>query len=127
MQNSNNQPSKNPSLKLKKSAKIIILKTKVLNAIVNEIRDMPNYMNLKHNNELTIAVCNLVESMINNNKNKKIDKKQLVIDCILEAIPNTDTEVISSHINFIFDNNLIKSNSKIINLAKLGLKIFLQS
>lgn len=72
-----------PDIKLKHSARNVILENTLIKNIVDKIKNIPQFDQLKNDIELTEHVCNLVENSITGNKNSKpIDKKNLVLKII---------------------------------------------
>jgi len=89
--------------------------------ILNEIKAIPNYQDLKTSIELTLYVCKVVENLIT--KDHKIDKKQVVIDILKQAFPLTDDEINSIGVQIEFVHRIgkitkIKSYKWI--LSKIG-------
>ena len=71
--------------------------------------------------ELTSLVCNIVENSIKNNgKNHKIDKKQLVIEILSAPFSLNVNEIqyIKDQIDYLFSNGKIK----VIPILKVVLK-----
>lgn len=99
-------------LKFKNSLKSYVIYNTLVQDINNIIREkIPNFDKLgKANNELILLICNVVENKITNNKKKKIDKKNLVIDVIhnLFCLSVDDRKNIGEIIQFLYDNNKIK-------------------
>ena len=119
-----------PDIKLKNSARNIILENTLIKTIVDKVRLIPLFDQLKNDIELTEHVCNLVENSITGNKNSKpIDKKALVIK-IMSQLFNLNSEqeknVINQHIDYLINNGMIQKiplSTKILNsLRKWGLK-----
>jgi len=74
--------------------------------ILNEIKAIPNYQDLKTSIELTLYVCKVVENLIT--KDHKIDKKQMVIDILKQAFPLTDDEINSIGVQIEFVHRIGK-------------------
>ena len=119
-----------PDIKLKNSARNIILENTLIKTIVDKVRLIPLFDQLKNDIELTEHVCNLVENSITGNKNSKpIDKKALVIKIMSQLFSlNSEQEknVINQHIDYLINNGMIQKiplSTKILNsLRKWGLK-----
>ena len=119
-----------PDIKLKNSARNIILENTRIKTIVDKVRLIPLFDQLKNDIELTEHVCNLVENSITGNKNSKpIDKKALVIKIMSQLFSlNSEQEknVINQHIDYLINNGMIQKiplSTKILNsLRKWGLK-----
>jgi uncharacterized protein YejL (UPF0352 family) len=100
----------NPKNQLWKSAKI----AKVHQRILERLTDLPDVIRKeKHNMELLLMICNMVENSINNTDKKdklKIDKKSLAIQVLTSLfgeIRPEDIETISKNIEYLHDNNQI--------------------
>jgi hypothetical protein len=65
----------------------------------------------KTNPDIILLVCNLIENLV---KNKKINKKQLVLDIFVQLynVQPTDRLAIESQIEFLHSNKAIKKLSK---------------
>ena len=119
-----------PDIKLKHSARNVILENTLIKNIVDKIKNIPQFDQLKNDIELTEHVCNLVENSITGNKNSKpIDKKNLVLKIIIMLFSlNNDLEkkVIEQQIDYLYNNNMINKRpltTKIFNsLRNWGLR-----
>lgn len=119
-----------PDIKLKHSARNVILENTLIKNIVDKIKNIPQFDQLKNDIELTEHVCNLVENSITGNKNSKpIDKKNLVLKIIIMLFSlNNDLEkkVIEQQIDYLYNNNMINKiplTTKIFNsLRNWGLR-----
>jgi hypothetical protein len=94
---------------LKRQEKLHVIK----NAIVNKIQRDVDISKLRENNiinnELILFCCSCVEELVK--KSYSIDKKQFVIDIlrtIFGSLNDTEISQIKSHIEFAFENQLIK-------------------
>ena len=80
--------------------------------IIDKINRIPDVQKLRMHPELTSLVCNIVENSIKNNgKNHKIDKKQLVIE-ILSTPFNLNAnkiQYIKDQIDYLYTNGKIKA------------------
>lgn len=101
-------------VKLKNNLKHLDLEKQIIEAIDQKIKRLPNYAELKHNPELVLLVCNLLENSIDNRKSKiKVDKKLLVLK-VLTATFNyneQDKKQIDQTIEFLHSNKRIKKVS----------------
>jgi len=84
--------------------------------ISDKIKKIPQYDKIKIEIEMIKCVCNIIENVIKNgNKTKQnpIDKKDLVINCLSAVYNYFDSEklLVSSLIDFIFNNRQIKKSS----------------
>jgi hypothetical protein len=81
---------------------------------------MPNYDNLRGSIELILYCCNAVENLHSqympkksNDKQQKIDKKEIVVNILSQVFPLTAEEQaqIKNHIQFLYDVGKIKKLS----------------
>jgi len=84
--------------------------------ISDKIKKIPQYDKIKIEIEMIKCVCNIIENVIKKGiKTKKnpIDKKDLVINCLSAVYNYYDSEklLVSSLIDFIFNNRQIKKSS----------------
>jgi len=100
-----------PANGLWKDAKI----AKIQQRVLERITELPHEIRInKHNMELLLLVCNLIENSGINNKEKcdklKIDKKQLLIqiyNTLYGSITPADCDQLSKSIEFLWDNGHI--------------------
>jgi len=88
----------------------------IRDAILTKITKIPELQKLRLNVELTLLVCNIIENSISNNsKYHKIDKKQLVIDIFTQAFNLNPAEIqlLKDQIEFLYNNGAIIKISKI--------------
>lgn len=104
-----------PQNQLYKEAKIAKVKQRALEALTN----FPDVIRKdKHNMELLLMVCNIVENSITNTGKKdrmKIDKKVLVIEILnslFGELRPDDITTIGKNIEYLVDNNQIQKFSK---------------
>ena len=62
------------NLEYKHSLNIFFVYNDLVNKIVEKIKEIPNYENLKLDVELTLHICNIIENIIT--KKDKVDKKK---------------------------------------------------
>lgn len=108
---SENSPQpKPPELTLKHGAKAEVLKNELKEQILKEIKGKPNYQSLKLDVELTRAVCLLIEERINNNKKKRINKKELAISCLNDvfSLSVEERNAISKQIDSLHSRGKLK-------------------
>ena len=76
------------------------------NSIVTKVKDIENYLELKHDKELLLLICNCIENAL---QGKKIDKKALCLGIMdkLFILTPTDILILSSSIDFLCNNNLV--------------------
>lgn len=103
-----------PQNQLYKEAKIAKVKQRALEALTN----FPDVIRKdKHNMELLLMVCNIVENSITNTGKKdrmKIDKKVLVIEILNSLFGDLrpdDITTIGKNIEYLVDNNQIQKFS----------------
>lgn len=94
-----------------------IITNSLVQSLVTKIRMMPNYENLKGSIELILYCCNAVENLHtqyqpkkSTDKQQKIDKKELVVNCLCQVFQLTTEEQaqIKNHIQFLYDIGKIK-------------------
>jgi hypothetical protein len=82
----------------------------IRDAILQKVIKIPEIQKLKLNVELTLLVCNIIENSINNNsKYHKIDKKQLAVDILAQSFALNITEIqqVKDQIDFLYNNGAI--------------------
>jgi hypothetical protein len=106
-----------PQNQLYKEAKIAKVKQRALEAITN----LPDVIRKdKHNMELLLMICNMVENSITNTGKKdrmKIDKKVLVIEILnslFGELRPDDISTIGKNIEYLVDNNAIQKFSPFV-------------
>ncbi len=80
--------------------------------IIEKINEIPDVQKLRMHPELTSLVCNIVENSIKNNgKNHKIDKKQLVVEILSAPFSLNVNEIqyIKDQIDYLYTNRKIKA------------------
>jgi hypothetical protein len=107
----------NPKNQLWKAAKV----AKVHHRILERITNLPDVIRKdKHNMELLLMICNMVENSITNTGKKdklKIDKKALaiqVLGSLFGDLNPQDIETISKNIEYLHDNNQIEKFSALV-------------
>ena len=97
--------------------------------MIDSIKIIPQFDQLKHDIEITEHVCNLVENSISKNKySKPIDKKQLVIKIISQIFnlnSEPDKKIVEQQIDYLFNNNMIKKIPMITKVYKFAKNYFL--
>jgi hypothetical protein len=88
----------------------------IVNKVVDLIMKIPEYQKLKFEQETIRLICNMIENSSIPKKNSdglKINKKDLVIECLHRVFNYTPSErdIISNMIDFLFSNNFIKKSS----------------
>jgi hypothetical protein len=94
---------------------------KVHQRILERITNLPDVIRKdKHNMELLLMVCNMVENSITNTGKKeklKIDKKGLaiqVLNSLFGDLSPSDIETISKNIEYLHDNSQIEKFSALV-------------
>ena len=98
----------NPAHKLKRDTKII----KLVSSIVERASEIPNYVNLKGDQEYLKFICLMIEHGIDNSKKKckKIDKKDVCLQIYKKLYSNItppELDQISNNIEYLIENNQI--------------------
>jgi len=107
-----NKDFKIPDINLKNNLSSHFVKENIINEISNKVKEIPNYILLKHEIELLKFICCIIENMILYN-NKKIDKKEIVTKIFVNLFSLSPIEVEQLHkfIDFLHNNKLIKRMS----------------
>ena len=99
----------------------------IRDAIIQKIQKIPEIQKLKLNPELTLLVCNIIENSISNNsKNHKIDKKQLACEILSAPFGLNPQEIqqLKDQIDFLYNNNkIVKYNKTMKFIKNLLLKV----
>lgn len=84
------------------------IKTKIIDRLT-ELRLLD--VKYRSNPDIILLVCNLIENLV---KNKKINKKQLLMDIFVQLynVQPNDIVLIESQIEFLHSNNAIKKLSR---------------
>jgi hypothetical protein len=117
-----------PDIQLKNSAQSFALENTLIKSIVDKIKLIPQFDQLKHDIEITEHVCNLVENSITKNKHSKpIDKKQLVIKITSQLFnlnSEADKKIVDQQIDYLFNNNMIQKTPFLMKVYKFAKKYF---
>ena len=99
-------------LTLKNTLKAHIKFHEILNDITKIIKSIHAIDDLKHDPELLLLICNLIENTMKRNESK-LDKKELALSIHDNIFTNTDNERedIKRKIQFFYDNGKIKKKS----------------
>ena len=105
-----------PDIKFRNTLKKHNINFSVIDQIAEKIKKIPQYDSIRIEIEMVKCVCNIIENCIKKgNKTKKnpIDKKDLVINCLSSVYNYNESEklLISSLIDFLFNNSQIKKSS----------------
>ena len=112
---------------LPQNLKVDVKLSNVINVIVEKVKEIPQYDSLSKDIGIILFVANSIENECFKKK-YNIDKMKLACDILITLFPNTnDNEklVIQRHIQFLFDNKLIKKLSTFI-LFYRSLKTYLK-
>lgn len=93
-------------------------KNDLCSAIVAKVQEIDRYKALKFDNELLIFVCNCIENALD----VKMDKKMLALmiyEKLFDELSHDDKEIISSSIEFLWSNKLIKKMPKVKKWGKI--------
>ena len=88
----------------------------LINQIVDLVTKIPEFNKLRCETELIRTICNMIENSKIPNKNAdglKIDKKQLVLECLQRIFNYNDQEkqIINAMIDFLISNQFVKKSS----------------
>ena len=100
---------RNP-IEFKHSLKTHIYSENVLSTILQMVVNIPSLKSLKLDIELTLHICKLIESLMQNIK-EKIDKKQLCIEILITLFPelsDDEKKLLGNQVQFLFNNKKIK-------------------
>ena len=102
-----------PNIKFRNTLKKHNISFSVIEQISEKIKKIPQYESIRIELELVKCVCNIIENCIKKGNNKKIDKKDLVINCLSSVYNYNDQEklLVGSLIDFLFNNKQIKKSS----------------
>ncbi len=112
-----------PKLKKKNTLQSFADENVCISAIVADTLQIPNYNILRADFELIRRVCCLIENMIKqNSKNTpKINKREMCIKIFKLLFPSLNPEevnLIEKHIEYLWNNNKIKSIPLINKIGK---------
>lgn len=87
------------------------LEGKIVAYVRERVSKIPDYATLKHDAELVLLICNLVENAVK--KKGQFDKKELVLSIHSKLFSHAanDKLVIENVIQFLFDHHQIKKLS----------------
>ena len=100
-----------PKFKLLNKLKLHCTYGSLVECIIEEIKKIPDLNSLKMNPDLTKMICTVVEEICSDKKLKgKIEKKSLVVEVLQKSFDLNEEEqkLLSSNIDFICDNDMIK-------------------
>jgi hypothetical protein len=118
------QPITQPDILLKDSAQHIIIKDKLKIMAIKAPNKIPSFIDLRLNIEITKFVRNLIENAIKSNKNKKINKKALVIENLsqISGLSHEEPSFIDKTIEYLANNGIVKKTTMRI-MFKSALKV----
>lgn len=105
----NSVPSPLANLDFKNTLSTHITQEQAFNSVVEVIKAIPHFENLKLDTELTLYVCRYIETVVK--KHHKIDKKILLLRTLTDVFDLNPTEQIhiSRQVDFLFNNGKIKT------------------
>ena len=88
----------------------------IINQVYELVTKIPEFNKLRCETELVRTICNMIENSTIPKKNAdglKIDKKQLVMDCLHKIFNYNpqESDIVSAMIDFLISNNFIKKKS----------------
>ena len=99
--------------------------SKAFKALYQELSEFDTKKELLNDMEFLALACNLAEHIVDQQKKHlktlKIDKMKLVVDVfkvIYDSMTEQDVETLQQHIQFVFDNDMIKKVSTIRYIKK---------
>jgi len=104
-----------PYVMPKNSLDRTVKRNDIINKIIKRVQDISDYRNFKDDLEVLLFVCQLVEHLVVNKKDKeKLDKKEIVLDVYEKCFGNSiNKDLIGKNVQFLFDNKRIKKMSLI--------------
>jgi hypothetical protein len=117
--------------KVKNTLALHISTNSLIRLKATEIKNIPNYRDLKLDKELTKKICKDVSKFVDNDKSltykqkKELSKTNIVIEIMNHAFDLNETEIeeLKKDIMFLFNNNLIKKKL-LSSVSKALSKIF---
>ncbi len=105
-------------ISLKHGLKKTHLESHICNSIIEKLNEIPNIHQFKLDPQLVLLACECVENEVYQNKLKKVNKKEMVMNILgkLFQLSDEDKNSISTIIEFLHSNNSIKllSTRKIV-------------
>lgn len=104
-----------PELVLKSTLKSHVLYELVFAKALEELKKITNIASQRFSMEFVESVCTLIEHMITNNKENKVDKKKLVVTLLatLFGYSAVEQEVVGKHIEYVLrTTKIVKTASK---------------
>jgi hypothetical protein len=104
-------------IKPKNSLLVKQLYSKIFKALFQELSEFDMKKELYRDMEFISLACNLVEHLVDQQKKHlkalKVDKMKLVVDVfsIIYELNDKEKETLQEHIQFVFDNEMIKKVS----------------
>jgi len=100
-------------------------KSSVSSAIVAKVQELDNYEKLKFDTELCVFICRCIENAL---ECKKVDKKKLAFEVYdkLFEMSSDDKQIISTLIDFLCSNKLIKKMNTVKKWSRLTSDFFLK-
>ena len=103
-------------VKFKNNLRKLHTEAEIKKIMMEKIQEIPDYMSLKFDPELTLFVCNLIENGVKEKKIKKMDKKQFVLNVLNSLYSFSEPELVQldTQIEFLHSNHKIKA----VNMSK---------
>ena len=103
-------------VKFKNNLRKLHTEAEIKKIMMEKIQEIPDYMSLKFDPELTLFVCNLIENGVKEKKIKKMDKKQFVLNVLNSLYNFSEPELVQldTQIEFLHSNHKIKA----VNMSK---------
>ena len=106
---------------LKNSLALIVKKGNIIDTIVSQIVEIPEFSSLKGDLEIAKYVCNIVEHLVS--KKSGIDKQDIVVQALTKVfnLNYEEQAVLRTTIQFLWDNKQIKKVGNIkIAMSSIG-------
>ena len=100
------------------------LHSKIFKSLFEELSEFDSKKELFRDMEFLSLACNLTEYLVDHQKkhlkNLKVDKMKLIVDVfsVIYDLTETEIEILRQHIQFVYDNDMIKKVSAIRYLKK---------
>jgi hypothetical protein len=111
-------------IKPKNSLLVKQLYSKIFKALFQELSEFDTKKELCRDMEFISLACNLVEHLVDSQKKHlkvlRVDKMKLVVDVftVIYELNDEEKETLQEHIQFVFDNEMIKKVSTLRYIKK---------
>jgi hypothetical protein len=108
-----------PPIRLKKTAKSFASERLVARLIVDEVKKIPGYVELKNDMQLLTYIVSTVAASIRKSKSRPVDPKAVALSICKELFGLTLLEEMdfASKIEFVVNNGLVQSASCVAHFA----------